>query len=449
MESDLTASYWTTDQDVALLNAIHSVGGTSNWRAIASGVTLQTGQPCTPDAARGRYRRLVNIQADQTIDDLRTAVEYPRKTPPGYPSGWEAGVSWNGNGGTLTTGPLERDPKWDDVLRVWNLDPEVYEIVEPVQFRAWDANAGNGEVTRLYSYRATVRQRAASTADLQDLLEEVKLKRTTPSAAPPPSGDGGAFVIAISDPQIGKEGTKVTVARFLAAIDSARFRIEELRASGRPIDSIYILGLGDIVEQCSGHYPMQEFTTELNRRDQVKLARHLIFSLIDALAPLAERIVVAAVGGNHGEDRRNGKAYTDFGDNDDVAVFEQVAEILAVNPREYGHVSVVVPDKQLTLTLNIGGQIVGLAHGHQQQRGAKEWWKGQAFGMQPVGDATILFTGHFHHLIIEQDGPRTHFQCPTMDAGSQWFEEQTGMASAAGVLTVRITPDGWGDLQIL
>jgi len=37
-------------------------------------------------------------------------------------------------------------------------------------------------------------------------------------------------------------------------------------------------------------------------------------------------MVVGAVPGNHGESRRGSKAFTTFEDNDDLAVFEQVAE---------------------------------------------------------------------------------------------------------------------------
>jgi hypothetical protein len=191
---------------------------------------------------------------------------------------------------------------------------------------------------------------------------------------------------------------------------------------------------------------------------QRKLARRLILYAIDAHLG-AERIVVPVVGGNHGENNRvDGKVATTFADNSDLEVFEGVAEACAANPERYGHVSFVIPHEQLTLTLQPveGGPILGLAHGHQAKRGGTTpqqrvaaWWAGQAFGMRPIGDADILLTGHHHHLSVIQDGPRTHFLAPTIDSGSQWWEETAGRPTVPGMLSFRITRDGWDDLKLL
>ncbi|ADD94621.1 hypothetical protein [uncultured phage MedDCM-OCT-S08-C495] len=43
------------------------------------------------------------------------------------------------------------------------------------------------------------------------------------------------------------------------------------------------------------------------------------------------------------------------------------------------------------------------------------FWKGQSFGMQSLGDATILVSGHYHHLRTIQDGLRTWIQVPSLD----------------------------------
>ena len=121
---------------------------------------------------------------------------------------------------------------------------------------------------------------------------------------------------------------------------------------------------------------------------------------------------MAAVGGNHGENRKGGKSFTSFGDNDDVAVFEQVAEACAVNPPAFGHVTFVLPEDELELSLDVAGAVLGIAHGHQAAKtgpeGIEAWWKGQAFGQQAVADASVLLTGHAHFLSVRQNGPRTH-----------------------------------------
>lgn len=390
---------------------------------------------------------------------LRPGAESVRSPKPTAPSGWEPGIAWDGRTGTIASGPGERPtaPDWTPLLEAWGLDPAIYEVVEPVQVRAWDAAVGGGLVRKMWYHRAGLRQkRVASATDVQALIAEVKRHKTRPrrdvvaDRAHPGLSPTVSLVIVLSDWQLGKQGTTEAVERILRCLDGAVNRAKVCKPS-----QIHIIGLGDLIEQCDGHYPMQAYQTELNRREQVTLARRLITKYVTTLAPLVPRMVVAAVGGNHGENRRDGKAYTDFGDNDDVAMFEQVAEVIGANPDAYGHVSFMLPKEQLTLTLDIAGTIVGLAHGHQAKRSGapsvkmQEWWKGQAFGQRPVGDASLLLTGHYHHLSILEDGARTHMQAPTMDSGSQWFEESSGKPSRPGMLTFTIGPDGWDDVVVL
>jgi hypothetical protein len=74
-------------------------------------------------------------------------------------------------------------------------------------------------------------------------------------------------------------------------------------------------------------------------------------------------------------------------------------------------------------------------------------------GRQPVADAAILITGHFHHLIVSETTGRTFMQVPAMDGGSEWWTDQTGQNSAAGTLCLGIGEGygarGWGDLVVL
>jgi hypothetical protein len=386
-------------------------------------------------------------RARDHLAELRTgAAQNARRAPATAPKGWEPGIAWDGTKGSISTGPVERDPKWDEVLRVWNLDPTIYEIVEPIQMRAWDAAIGNGEVQRMFYYRAAIRTRVIrDRVDLDALIAEIADHRVL---APVIEAGDSSLVVALSDWQLGKRGTEAAVRRIEGMIDAVVHRLEDLRAIGRQIDTLTVLGLGDLIEGCSGFYDMQEFSVELDHRDQVKLTRRLLVTALTTWAPYVPRMVVAAVGGNHGENRRGGKAYTAFGDNEDVAVFEMAAEVLAANPA-YDHVSFVLPRDDLTLCLDVAGTLVGLAHGHQSRGGVEKWWKGQAFGGQPVGDAAVLFTGHLHFLKIVQEGPRTHIQVPTMDSGSDWFKETSGTSSVAGTVSVVIGPSGWSDLAVL
>jgi hypothetical protein len=81
-----------------------------------------------------------------------------------------------------------------------------------------------------------------------------------------------------------------------------------------------------------------------------------------------------------------------------------------------------------------------------------KWWEGQVMGRQPMSEADILISGHFHHLVIAESTGRTHIQCPAQDGGSYWWTAQTGNHSPAGQLMFGVGtgygPRGWGDLDI-
>lgn len=395
-------------------------------------------------------------------DDLASqGAESVRRDRPQHPQGWEPGISFNGQTGTITSRPIaEPGPDWAELLRVWGFDPDKVEVVEPVQVRTWDAAIGNGETRTMWYYRAGIRQRRESAPDVAELIAEIRRHRSTKprvsvGAEQVASAERveTAFIYCAADWQIGKKGTDAAVARVLASFDAAAERYRELRKIGRRFDAIYFLGLGDLVEGCKDHYAMQEFEVELDNRAQVRLARRLWIKGVETFAPLAPRLVCAGIGGNHGEERRDGKAFTTFADNKDVAVLEGAAEVIRAS--RYENVSCLVPEHELTLTLDIGGLIVGIAHGHQARRGTtpqqkvREWWKDQAFGRRPVGDADLLITGHYHHLSLLSDGGRTHMQAPTMDSGSQWWEETAGMPTTPGALTFTVQGGRWQDVQLL
>jgi hypothetical protein len=397
-------------------------------------------------------------------DDLDAALA-PLAKPVSHPQGWEPGVAWDGAAGTLTTGPLVDPPDpaiWAELIADWGLDPGATEVVPgSVQVRGWDANVGAGVIKRLRYYRATIRQRTASEeqADVDSLCR--RASRMKP-VRQPAAGGPFALVVPLSDWQIGKGengGTEATVERICNAIDAIDRKVKAMRRAGRAPEAIYLAGMGDLVEQCDGHYPMQAFQADLDRRQQKRVARRLLLRAVDRCLGLAPRVVMCSVPGNHGENRKDGKAFTTWTDNDDLAIFEEVAEVLAANAERYESVSTVLA-RDLTLVLSVAGVNVGFAHGHQFGRGqghpagkAQKWWEGQIMGRQPVADCDLLFTGHYHHLLVSETSGRTHIQLPSMDGGSYWFTSQTGQHSQPGQLFVGVGigygPRGWGDLEVV
>lgn len=424
-----------------------------------------------PATARS-HKTCYDAARSKDADSLRNLVEpaggfaTPALAPPKreHPKGWEPHVEESGNTATAISQPTENaSPDEDELIRGWKLDPKQWRIVGPLNCRRWQATAPvidagkvvGHELKWLFYYKANL-ERIDPLRESQTtaLIEEIRLH--VPMPGPYPTGED-AFVVTWADLQAGKsdgDGSKGIVGRALAAIDSVERRVAELRTIGRKLGTLYALGLGDLIENCDGHYPQQTFRTDLDLRDQVNVTRRIVLKSLERWAPLFERVVVAAVGGNHGENRKDGKSFTTFADNHDVAIFDQVHDVLRENPAVYGHVSFSIPKDALSLTLDMAGEIVGVTHGHLFRVGkGHDWWAKQAHGEQPVGDARILITGHYHHFSCLETGSKTWIQCPSLEGGSDWWRNVSGENSRKGVLTMRVgknvSATGWADLEIV
>lgn len=397
--------------------------------------------------------RLESVSSEATLAEamkLRT-----------HPTGWEPGVVWDPDkGGQVTTGPLPGEPKeWAEILSDWGLDPEVVTVVPgSVQIRAWDANVGGGEIKRLRYYRATVipRSSEAFLPDLEALYKEVR------KAKPHKETVGGdhTLLICLSDFQTGNpddEGLEGQLRALAALVDSIPARFKALKKAGYEIGTICVAGLGDLIEGTCGFYHAQRFRVEIDRREQVKIVRRAIRDILMAVAPLTDDVKVVCVPGNHGENRDAFKSYTRVGDNDDVAVFEQVAEILNANPDAYGHIKFRIPSDEIAVTVELSGQHVAFTHGHvAKMRGnAAEtlwgWWKDQAMGRAypGVADADILIAGHYHHLNVKEQRNRAVFVCPSLTNVSEYFSDSQGVNTRHGTLTLLIGPDGWKEMALI
>ena len=349
---------------------------------------------------------------------------------------WAPGVEWLGTEGTLTTDTVKGEPQWADILRKWDLDPDEFEVVEPVLFNSWGGEDG----TLNRQFKAKVIRRTHARPDLEPLIANAMKHKPKKEKI---VGDASLTVV-LADWQIGKAdhgGVEDTIERIIDARDALIQRARDLRKIGRDIGSLNVLWTGDSIEGCLGHYPSQTFTVELDRREQVKVTRRLLTDSLQTWSKHFEEITVAAVAGNHGENRNGGKAFTGVQDNDDLAVVEQVQEILAANSNAFGHVRFALARDALTLTIPAAGWIIGITHGHIATRGSnveaklQRWWEGQAAGRQPIGDSDVLVTGHYHHLRVADWGGCVWMQAPAMEGGSEWFRQATGQASQIGMLT--------------
>lgn len=353
---------------------------------------------------------------------------------------------------TAVSQPIsEANPEEESLIRGWLLDPAEWRIVGKVNCRRWMTY----DERWLYYYKADLVRRDRSDLDLETFCS--RIIRRSPAKARTAEGTH-ALVVNLADWQVGKDPIPDTHQRLADMIGRVEDRLRDLRKMGVVIVGMFVHGLGDLGESCAGQYPQQQFRVTLNQREQRKLIRWALDSALDSWQRKVSWIAVKAVGGNHGEERLDGKSYTDFADNRDVAVFEDLAFAYAKNDERYGHVSFALPNDDLTLTYEHEGIIVGLAHSHQagfasgQADPAKKietWWRGQMAGQQPIGDADILNTGHYHHPWVRTIGKRTHFGCPALDGGSDWWRHRSGLDSPPGTLTYVLGPDSWSHFEIL
>lgn len=398
---------------------------------------------------------------EKALDDLQVTVETEAINQPPLKSRyaeWTPGVSWQGNEGTITTSamPAEESPDWSSVLRVWGLDPEKFSVIEPVLFNVW----GNpdGALNRQWKGKVVQKITAAQEQDISELIKDVVKQKK--NVQPKVYGEG-VFVVVLADWQIAKpdgDGLKGTVQRILESIESVEKRVKELRRINRPLGRLIVLWTGDSVEGCVGHYAQQTFGVELDRRDQVKVARRLLRDALMRWSRLFDDVSVVAVAGNHGENRNSGgKSYTSLNDNDDLAIVEQVAEIFQANSEAFGHVRFAIPKDKLSLTIEAAGWILGITHGHAARSSGggteqklKRWLEGQSLGKQAIGDCDVLVSGHYHHFRIADWGGCLWLQAPALDGGSVWWEQMSGNTADVGVLTFCMYANKRiGDIEVL
>jgi len=383
-------------------------------------------------------------------DGAIQAVEYNgEKITPTYSKGWEPRVETGDTDGQATSqATLDGNADEATLIAGWGLDPEAWEIIDgTLRVNKRQQNSVKAGMVWLHQYRANLRKRTGAIMgtdpDLARIITHWKSRKK------PRDGDH-AFVVNLADWQAGKGeggGSEALLNRILSSIDATEAQLLRVRKSTN-VGHIVMVGMGDLIEQCSGNYPSQAFTTDLTRREQMRLARRCIAAFVSRLAPQAERVTVATVGGNHGENRgQAGKAFTDPGDNDDVAVFESIAESF-LHRKDYEHVEWVIPVTERSILLDCAGTPIGFTHGDQARTGASpavkqvNWWKGQTMGGVTVAPARVLVTAHYHHLIAQETHGKIHLQCPSLDGGSRWYTDSTGDHSHPGTLTFVTGPTG-------
>jgi hypothetical protein len=197
-----------------------------------------------------------------------------------------------------------------------------------------------------------------------------EIKKWRPSSKPKTTNGELAYVFAVSDQQIGKKtptgGTPEFVDRVMQMTDESIHRLKELRKIGRNIGTVVIPLLGDHVEgNTSQKGKLQsQYASDLGMTEQTRVARRILMEQIKAFAPLADRIIVPVVNGNHDEVTRD--VVVDPADGWNVEIASAVQDACAENPNLRPHVEFRFPSPgNQTLSVDINGTMLGLFHGHQ------------------------------------------------------------------------------------
>ena len=376
--------------------------------------------------------------------------------------GWEPGVRVDGDTGarTVTTEALEPlgedQGAWRGVVEGMGVSVPEGWAVRLVEMRydpaAWHRDSPEEKaVTRpAYRYRFVVEPAALRGLDLEELFSVA----LAAEPAQPIVGEG-AYVVAIGDTQFGKvdgDGLEGTLQRLVDSTRRAVERLQQLRQLGHRPEVVYICWLGDCIEGFVSQGGGNAWRTPTTLTEQVRIARRTMLYMIDQFRVLASKVVLLSIPGNHDEAVRShtGKV-TRYDDSWAIEAAVTVSDAMELNPGAYGHCSVVVPGRdELTLTVDMAGTIVGLAHGHQIKGGnGQRWWAEQAHGMQPIGEATLLLTAHLHHLVVEQGGAKTWIQIMAMESESTWWKHLHGQVAPPGMVTLLVGGGGWSDFQVV
>lgn len=357
------------------------------------------------------------------------------------PTNFRPGVEFDGVEGTATTPGYATEPEnFDDFLIDAGLDPSSVDVIPPVRTSRWQQQK-DGELIWLTSYRFTFRQKTADVnlpllvAEAQRKLKPVKLPKPKPRA----------LIILWSDLQVGKVDYKGNTDTLLERVALMQHRLIEQVKREQP-QKVIFADLGDTVENFyNANAPQQVYSNDLSIMEQVDLATTLAYQTLKRVSEYVTDITYASVGSNHCQFRMNGKAIGKPTDDWGVFIGRQIARLSQEAGHGWKFLEPQPHDESLAVDVfDDGFHILGIAHGHQARRPdmMATWWRGQAFGRQPVADANVLVHGHFHHLRVTELGStprgtsRFLVMAPTMDNGSNWFRSVSGEEAVPGLATL-------------
>lgn len=367
------------------------------------------------------------------------------------PHAWEPGITYRPDGSAVvTSGPVEATRAPESVLADLGVAVPPTSHARLVEARydplAWSRDGQGQQATTQPVVRLRwVIEPAVQHIPVDDLLAAIGKKRPTPS----PATGQGCFVVAVADTQLGDGETEAVVDRVQQATFRALDRLKILRKR-HAVNQVCLTWLGDCIQGTVTAAPRER--NDLSLVDMIRVYRRLLLWQVQQFAD--NHVTVAVVPGNHDQVARAGRAEVYPSDKSwAVEGAVQVADALALAGR-FEHVQFVHPaPNQSTITIDLAGTVVGLAHGHQWRGPASaihKWWAGQSHGRTGVGAADVLLTGHRHHFYAETAGlNRLAVVAPPMVSASHYWTDAHGDQTHPGLLTMMVGGGTWWGLEIL
>jgi hypothetical protein len=371
------------------------------------------------------------------LEDLSTPA--PKVTAPEV---WSASITFDASGGEAVLPPrsdLDAPTDVEGFLRDAGINPDEIEIVGEPRVSRW-------QVARPFPlepmWMTSVRIRWVKRNAQINLPLLYSLAKKTKPVTPKPVQSGKALVILWSDLQVGKVDHRGGVDAMIHRVAQTQLALIAKVKSVKP-ERIIFCDVGDTIENFGNAADLHQLqSNDLSIMQQVDLATSFAWESLKQLAKFAP-ITYLSVGSNHCQWRVNkqrvGKATDDWGIH--------IGRTLARLSHEVGlDITFHEPaphDESLALDVfGDGFHVLGMVHGHQANRpdSIPDWWRKQAFGKQAVQAATVLVTGHFHHLRVQELGStqrgssRYWVMSSTLDNGSNWWRTSQGEDSQPGLV---------------
>jgi len=364
------------------------------------------------------------------------------------PDGWSPSVVFDGDGGEATLPAVEGDNPVDieGFLRDAGINPDEIDIVGEPRISRW-------QVARPFplepAWHTAVRIRWRRKGITKDLPLLYSLAKKTKPPIVKQVSLGKALVVLWSDLQVGKVDHRGGVEQMIQRVTETQTKLINLVKSTKP-ERIIFCDVGDTIENFGNVADLHQLATnDLSLMEQVDLATSMAWDTLKQLCKYSP-ITYLSVGSNHCQFRVNkqkvGKATDDWGIH--------VGRTLARLSHEVGlDITFHEPaknDESLALDVfNDGYHVLGMVHGHQANRpeGIPDWWRKQSFGQQSVTAATVLVSGHFHHLRVQELGStnrgtsRFWVQASTLDNGSNYYRLTSGEDSQPGLVCFALERD--------